>query len=126
MSGKRLQAFGIALDRLREALAAPESDLIRDATIQRFEFCFELAWKAIQETLRDQGLDCLSPRTCLAAAFKLEWFDDEAGWLAMLGDRNLTTHTYDARLAKEVYGRLGGYLELFQVLHQALCASRGV
>jgi hypothetical protein len=28
--------------RLREAIAQPESDLVRDATIQRFEFPFEL------------------------------------------------------------------------------------
>ena len=43
----------------------------------------------------------------------------------MFGDRNLTTHTYDAKLAREVYGRLGGYLDLFQTLYQALHVSRG-
>jgi len=41
-----LGSFNKALGRLAEALDAPASDLVRDASIQRFEFTFELAWKA--------------------------------------------------------------------------------
>jgi hypothetical protein len=40
-----------ALLRLDEALKQPENEFIRDAAIQRFEFCFELAWKAISPHL---------------------------------------------------------------------------
>lgn len=45
----RLKALGQAVQRLRAALEVSETDLSRDATIQRFEFCFELAWKNVQE-----------------------------------------------------------------------------
>ena len=38
-----------ALLRLDEALKQPENDFVRDAAIQRFEFCFELAWKGESE-----------------------------------------------------------------------------
>ena len=48
--------------RLREALAQPGSDLIRDATIQRFEFTFEVIWKALKLYLEHQGHDCGGPR----------------------------------------------------------------
>jgi hypothetical protein len=45
----RRQALSTAITRLREVLAEPENDVNGDAAIQRFGFCFELAWKAIQE-----------------------------------------------------------------------------
>ena len=90
---KRRQALASALARLREVLAQPENDVSRDAAIQRFEFCFELAWKAIQEQARDEGVDCQSPKSCLKPAFKNSWILDEPAWLAMLVDRNQIAHT---------------------------------
>ena len=51
----RVETLAKALTRLCEALENPETDLTRDASIQRFEFCFELAWKAIQEHARKEG-----------------------------------------------------------------------
>lgn len=90
----------------------PAGNRREPAAIQRFEFCFELAWKAIQERARAEGLDCQSPRGCLRVAFKASWIEDDQGWLAMLADRNQTLHTYDEDLAKAVYGRLRNYLPL--------------
>ena len=37
-----------ALSCLKEALGKPEDAIVRDASIQRFDFTFEMAWKAIQ------------------------------------------------------------------------------
>jgi nucleotidyltransferase substrate binding protein (TIGR01987 family) len=112
----RRQALGRAVARLREVLKEAENDVSRDAAIQRFEFCFELAWKAIQERALEEGLDCQSPKGCLKVAFKTSWIDDEQGWLAMLDDRNQTSHTYDEDLAKAVYRRLSNYLPLLDAL----------
>ena len=120
---ERGDSFSQAVKRLREVLDAPETDITRDAAIQRFEFCFELAWKAIQEQGRREGLDCRSPVHCLKLAFKSRWIDDEGGWLAMLEDRNRTSHTYDAALAKDVFSRLPGYLPLLEALDSMLRAS---
>ncbi len=122
-TGKR--GFPEAVERLEEVLALPESDVTRDAAIQRFETCYELAWKAIQDALRAQGLDCRSPRSCVRAAWSQGWIEEEAPWLAMLGDRNLTTHTYDESMARKVFGHLPGYLPALRALGRALdrCAS---
>jgi nucleotidyltransferase substrate binding protein (TIGR01987 family) len=116
----RQDSFTQAIARLGDALTAPETDLSRDAAIQRFEFCFELAWKVIQERARAEGLDCQSPKGCFKLAYKNSWIAEEAGWLAMVEDRNRTAHTYDEALAKTVYRRLSGYLPLFQSLAATL------
>ena len=112
----RREALVAAIVRLREVLKAPESDVSRDAAIQRFEFCFELAWKCIQERARGEGLDCQSPKGCLRVAFKTSWIENEQGWLAMLQDRNRTSHTYDEDLARAVFQRLPNYLPLLDAL----------
>ena len=107
----RLDAdLGRALDRLAEALARPIDDpLAVDASIQRFEFTFELFWKLLRRRLARQGIDVASPRAALRQAYRLGWLDDEARWLGMLDDRNLTSHTYREALAREIYGRLAGH-----------------
>lgn len=51
----RTMLFEKALRRLEEALDKPESAIVRDASIQRFEFTFELAWKAIQTYRPDKN-----------------------------------------------------------------------
>lgn len=104
--------FAAALQQLEDALTVPAaSDLIKAGSIQYFEFCFELAWKACKIISADQGLpDCLSPKACLRQAFAQGWIDDEAPWLGMLDARNLMSHTYDAGRALQVYESLPGYL----------------
>ena len=118
---QRLSLATRAVATLGELASIPAPTRVeRDAAIQRFEFCFELAWKAIQERARDEGLDCQSPKSCLTLAFKASWVVDEREWLAMLADRNQTSHTYDEDLAKAVYGRLRRYLPLLEALSNKL------
>ncbi|MFH1903669.1 MAG: HI0074 family nucleotidyltransferase substrate-binding subunit [Candidatus Omnitrophota bacterium] len=92
-----------AKNRLKEASSLPSSPINRDATIQRFEFCFELAWKTIQAYVRDQGLDCKSPKNCLRIAADLGLVTNLEDWFAYLEARNLIAHTYNEELANKVY-----------------------
>lgn len=121
----RRESLHRALQRLDEVLQEDETPITRDAAIQRFEFCFELAWKAVQEAARSEGLDCASPRGCGRVAFRLGWLNDETGWLTVLEDRNLTSHTYDEELAGKVYARLSAHLKLLAALAAALPAAPG-
>ncbi|MGH2522880.1 MAG: HI0074 family nucleotidyltransferase substrate-binding subunit [Anaerolineales bacterium] len=104
-----LAAFESALARLIDALAQPKTEWTRDASIQRFEFTVELAWKSIMRFAQREGIECVSPRQAFRAAFKLGWVDDDQVWLAMLDDRNLTSHTYNETTAEELYTRLPSY-----------------
>ena len=95
-----------AAARLAEAVAQPETDLLRDAVIQRFEFSFELAWKSLKLYLERQGLDCGGPRSTLKKAFAeglINTAEEADVWLQMLEDRNLTSHAYDEALAARIY-----------------------
>jgi nucleotidyltransferase substrate binding protein (TIGR01987 family) len=102
--------------RLAEAVAQPESELIRDATIQRFEFTFEVVWKTLKLYLERQGHECGGPRPTFKKAFaeNLISTPEEADrWLQMLDDRNLTSHAYDEALASRIYQHIvQGYAPL--------------
>jgi nucleotidyltransferase substrate binding protein (TIGR01987 family) len=92
--------------RLAEAVAQPESELIRDATIQRFEFTFEAIWKTLKLYLERQGHECGGPRPTIKKAFAehlISTSEEADRWLAMLEDRNLTSHAYDEALANRIY-----------------------
>lgn len=106
---QRRQQFEQALERLREALVLPYSEVVRDGVIQRFEFTFELLWKTLQIYLQHLGYEANSPRRVLREAFEAGIIVSDAegeGWMAMLDDRNLTSHPYDEALAEAVYQRI--------------------
>jgi len=95
-----------ATQRLIEAVQQPESDILRDAVIQRFEFSFELVWKTLKLYLERQGHECGGPRPTLKKAFTeglISTPEEGDVWLRMLEDRNLTSHTYDEELATRIY-----------------------
>lgn len=68
-----------ALGHLDVALQRTDVDnLIRAGCIQYFEFCFEIAWKALQTFFREHGLpECYSPKNCFQQAFKVELILEE-------------------------------------------------
>ena len=119
-SAGRLRSFGAALDRLDDALAQPKTEWTRDSAIQRFEFTFELAWKAVANLAEAQGVDARSPREAFMRAFALGWIDEEDVWLRMLDDRNRTTHTYHEAVAEEIFKRLPVYARALGALSKAL------
>ena len=104
------QAGAVAsASRLAEALAEPESQLVRDGTIQRFEVSFEVVWKTLKLYLERQGHECGGPRPTLKKAFaeNLVSTPEEADlWLRMIEDRNLASHAYDEALAQRVYDHI--------------------
>jgi len=89
--------------RLKEAVKAKPTRMNKDATIQRFEFTFELAWKTLQAYIKDQGFDCKSPKNCIREAARLEIIDNPEKWFKFLDHRNLIAHTYNKKLADKIY-----------------------
>jgi len=127
-TAERLAELERALARLEEGLTAARggSTLERDGCIQRFEFTFELAWKTLKGWLADRLPPTgTSPRAILREAFQQRVIDDEAGWIALLTDRNLTRHTYHEPLAAEVFSRLPDHAARFRDLVARLRSPDG-
>ncbi len=116
-----LAQFERALRRLEEALQTPRNaPLAVDGSIQRFEFCIEMAWKAVKHALAAEGVDTGTPRQAFEGAVAAGWIADDPAWSAMLRDRNESAHTYDEARALALYARLPGHIEKLKVLQAAL------
>jgi hypothetical protein len=99
----------------------------RTATIQAFEFCFELSWKTMKRLLQKRSVLVTSPREIIRAAAVEGWCPAAAsrlwraafarsknsfagmpaealreGWFEFLAQRNYAAHCYDEELAENV------------------------
>ncbi len=113
----------LEINKLRKALVSLEAIYLQpnredrsniDATIQRFEFTFELFWKTMKTFLNQKGVEVNYPKDVLKEAYASHFLEDEAIWLGMIKDRNLTSHTYDEALADEIFNRMKGYVPVFR------------
>jgi len=106
----RLASARRALARFEQlsGLARP-STIERDAAFKRFEYSLDVVWKASRQYLLDvSGVDERTPKSVVRAARIAGLRSDEQteAALAMTDDRNLTVHTYNEALAREVFARL--------------------
>jgi nucleotidyltransferase substrate binding protein (TIGR01987 family) len=108
--------LGKALASLEQISAKPhEKDRSNiDATIQRFEFTIELFWKLLKGILESKGVEVQFPKDVLQKAYEGHLIDHEQEWLQMVRDRNLTSHTYDEKLADAIYLRIQSHLPILR------------
>ena len=122
----RLATAGRALASLQEALERPEADaLIRDACIQRVKYTFDAGWKAAREYLSEkEGLAANSPKGTWRGLGEIGVLNPEqvVAALTLTDDRNLTSHTYNESLAREIFSRLGEHAALLAALLEEIQA----
>jgi nucleotidyltransferase substrate binding protein (TIGR01987 family) len=117
----KLENLKKAFQRLQESIEefdSTKSLSVRDGTIQRFEFTTELSWKSLREHLLTLGVvDINNPKAVLIEAYNNDLVEDEAGWLQILKDRNMTSHIYDEDEAQEIFNRIAiAHIKLFNSL----------
>jgi nucleotidyltransferase substrate binding protein (TIGR01987 family) len=124
-----MQKAQIKLTKFREVLVALEAIYLKpetkdrayiDATIQRFEFTFELSWKFLKDYFAEREVILNYPKEVLKEAYAVRLINNEPLWLQMLYDRNMTAHAYDEDLADEIYARIRNYVPEFRLLLQNL------
>ena len=106
---QRLVNFRRALATLQRAIglaqSRPLSELEELGLIQAFEFTHELSWLLLKDFLVDQGVAGISgSRDAVREAVVRQLLPqgDESVWMAMIRSRNLTSHTYNPAVAREI------------------------
>ena len=99
--------------QLGDALEQSESPIVRDACLQRFEFCYELLWKTLKIFLEEvHGVRAVSPRQVFKEAFALSIIDEELTFVEMIESRNTLSHTYNEEQAAKIYVKCADYLKV--------------
>ena len=102
---KALESLKIASNLLKDSYIQTPQNIelqkaLRDACIQRFEFCVEPSWKTSIKLL---GLEIKSPNIAIRDMARNNLIDQPDIWFDLLTARNKTSRTYDEEVAKEVY-----------------------
>lgn len=98
-----------ALQSLDEVLKEPYSVIVRDATIQRFEYTSEAVWKATREwLLKQESIEENHPRGCYRALFRIGQIEESLSLqlMATIDDRNRTSHAHIEDVAVAVFERI--------------------
>ena len=95
--------------------ADTEIDVIKKGIIQSFEIAHELAWKVMQDYLKNQAFtDLGGPKNITRLAFQNGLIEDGDHWIEMLNSRNITVHTYDPNILNGTFQLIVKiYLPLF-------------
>jgi len=124
---QRFNNYRKALARLGDAVALSEerdlSDLEQQGLIQGFEFTFDLAWKTLQDLLREMGSPNSNggPNVIITQSFEDGYIGELEGWKALKKSRELTSHSYDEETADEIAAKiLNLYYGLFIQLETRL------
>jgi nucleotidyltransferase substrate binding protein (TIGR01987 family) len=126
---QRFQNFDRAFVLLRDAMEhGPDAlnQLEKEGVIQRFEYCFELAWKTIKDYLEQGGyvFSTVTPRQVLKDAFAAKVLGNGQVWIDMLDHRNLLSHTYSPLVFEQAVEAIHvRYLTAFEQLHDFLQAE---
>jgi nucleotidyltransferase substrate binding protein (TIGR01987 family) len=123
---QRFENFDRAFLLLRDAMEngpAALNQLEKEGVIQRFEYCFELAWKTIKDYLEAGGFvfAIVTPRQVIKDAFAARIIEDGQVWIDMLDHRNLLSHTDSPAVFEQAVEAIHRrYLAGIQQLHAFL------
>ncbi|MEX0845345.1 MAG: nucleotidyltransferase substrate binding protein [Balneolaceae bacterium] len=82
----------------------PVTDIVRDASIQRFEYSFELSWKFMKRYLKEYaGIEEHQIKEIFRQSAKVGLIENPEHWFDYHKARNLTTHTYNEEIAEETF-----------------------
>ncbi len=120
---QRFVNFKRAFSQFEKFLKKEElNELENQGLIKAFEYTFELAWKTLQDLLKERGYkDIHGPKLVIQQCFQDSYLKNGKGWMKMLEGRNQTSHTYDEDTANEIIDEIrNSYFKLLGDLKSVL------
>lgn len=120
---QRFSNFNRAFSQFEKFLKMEElNELENQGLIKAFEYTFELAWKTLQDLLKEKGYkEIHGPKPAIQQSFQDNYIKNGNGWMKMLEGRNLTSHTYNEETANEIINEIRGtYFDLLLELRDTL------
>ncbi len=118
-----LDKFINIVDRKTEFDQQGFADVYLDIIVKRFEFTYEMAWKALKRNLSFLGIEAKNPRMVFKEAYLQNLIEDEAIWLNMIDQRNISSHIYDEFEIKNILTKTEDYKQAFIKLQENITKS---
>lgn len=119
---KAIITFKNILDRHRKEQF--EDDAVRDACIQRFEYCYDFSKKILIKHLKNIGEDSVDNKSLAevirVGAKKGLLLNSWDIWSNYLENRNRTSHGYDENIAKKIVEEIPSFLIEIEYLLEKL------
>ncbi|MGZ3770436.1 MAG: nucleotidyltransferase substrate binding protein [Bdellovibrio sp.] len=123
---QRFSNFISAFEQLQQAVelasTRPLSKLEKQGLIQAFEFTHELAWNVLKDYFSDQGNNSITgSKDAAREAFNRGLILDGTVWMEMIKSRNLTSHTYNEKVAEDIVMKItNNYFKAFEEFKQIM------
>ena len=125
---KAIDIFECSYDAVKKSplvakLPLELQETLRAGIIQHFEFTYESAWKFMRRWLeKNYGnqVDGVTRRELCRLAEESHLINDVEQWMLFHRARNQTSHTYDEKMAAEVYDYATQFLPVVKQLYQQL------
>ncbi len=115
-----LKKFSYAIEKEQELKEEGFADLYLDLIVKRFEFTYEMSWKAIKRYLEFLGFEIKNPRMAFKEGFAQGLCEDEQIFLDMIEQRNLSSHIYDEYEISDILYKLKDYELAFKQLEEKI------
>lgn len=125
---KAINAFERAVhavtdDKVVSSLSVELQEILKAGIIQNFEFTYESAWKFMKRWLEKNygnSIDGVTRRELFRLAAENHLITDVEQWMLFHRARNQTSHTYDEKIATEIYNYAMQFLPFVKKLYQQL------
>lgn len=98
------------------------SEIEKQGMIKAFEYTHELAWNVMKDYFYDQGnSDITGSKDAIRESFHKGLILEGDLWMETIRSRNLSSHTYNEKIADEIYMKiLQSYESLFLAFHEKM------